>query len=147
MAGAVLEAKGEVLRYIGDAVLAIFPTQDDAAGACERALHAARLAEERIKAMNEAHPERAPLRYGIGLHVGNVTYGNIGVPERLEFTVIGAAANEAARVEGMTKDLKKPLLMSASFAQAHRGRLQSLGKHPLKGLEGEHELFAPAGDA
>jgi adenylate cyclase len=142
MAGAVLEAKGEVLRYIGDAVLAIFPTEDNPAQACERALHAARLAEERIRAMNEAHPERAPLRYGIGLHVGNVTYGNIGVPERLEFTVIGAAANEAARVEGMTKELKQPLLMSAAFASAYGGKLLSRGRHPLKGLEGEHELFA-----
>jgi adenylate cyclase len=146
MAGAVLEAKGEVLRYIGDAVLAIFPTQDGAAQACERALHAARLADERIRAMNDAHPERPPLRYGIGLHVGNVTYGNIGVPERLEFTVIGAAANEAARVEGMTKELKKPLLMSAAFAEAYGGKLASQGKHALKGLEGEHELFAPPED-
>ena len=141
MAGAVLEARGEVLRYIGDAVLAIFPTEEGATQACERALHAARLAAERIRAMNEAHPERPPLRYGIGLHVGSVTYGNIGIPERLEFTVIGAAANEAARVESMTKELKKPLLMSAAFAEAYGGKLLSMGKYPLKGLEGEHELF------
>ncbi|HEX5767322.1 MAG TPA: DUF427 domain-containing protein, partial [Burkholderiales bacterium] len=141
MAGAVLEAGGEVLRYIGDAVLAIFPISGNEDEACERAVRAARLAESRIAEMNAKHPDRAPLRYGIGLHLGTVTYGNIGVPERLEFTVIGAAANEAARVEGMTKDLKKPVLTSAAFAGAYQGGLVSLGKHLLKGLEGEHELF------
>jgi class 3 adenylate cyclase/uncharacterized protein (DUF427 family) len=141
MAGAVLEAGGEVLRYIGDAVLAIFPIQENPAQACELAVRAARIAAKRIEAMNQQHPERAPLRYGIGLHLGTVTYGNIGVPERLEFTVIGAAANEAARVEAMTKELKKPVLTSQAFASAYRGNLVSLGKYPLKGLEGEHELF------
>src|SRR5204863_3552454 len=140
MAGAVLEAKGEVLRYIGDAVLAIFTIEDGAAKACERALHGARLAAERVREINEANPDKAPLRYGIGLHIGNVTYGNIGVPERLEFTVIGAAANEAARVESMTKELQKPVLTSAAFAAAYPGRLVSAGKHRLKGLEGAHEL-------
>jgi len=142
MAGAVLEAKGEVLRYIGDAVLAIFPIEDSPARACERALNGARIAAERVREINKANPDKAPLRYGIGLHIGNVTYGNIGVPERLEFTVIGAAANEAARVESMTKELQKPVLTSAAFAAAYGGRLFSAGKHRLKGLEGEHELFA-----
>jgi len=69
------------------------------------------------------------------------------VPERLEFTVIGAAANEAARVESMTKDLKRPLLMSAAFAEAYGGKLASQGKHALKGLEGEHELFSLTDDS
>lgn len=146
MAGAVLEAGGEVLRYIGDAVLAIFPISGNEAEACERAVRAAKLADLRIREMNQKHPERAPLRYGIGLHIGTVTYGNIGVPERLEFTVIGAAANEAARVESMTKELKKPVLTSAAFAAAHGGELVSLGFHALKGLEGEHELFTLPGD-
>ncbi len=54
---------------------------------------------------NESHLELPPLKYGIGLHLGDVTYGNIGIPERLEFTVIGSAANEAARIESMTKEL------------------------------------------
>jgi adenylate cyclase len=141
MAGAVLEAGGEVLRYIGDAVLAIFPIEAQAAPACERAVQAARIAERRVEEMNAMNPDKPPLRYGIGLHVGTVTYGNIGVPERLEFTVIGAAANEAARVEGMTKELKTPVLTSAAFASAYGKALVSLGKYPLKGLEGEHELF------
>jgi class 3 adenylate cyclase/uncharacterized protein (DUF427 family) len=147
MAGAVLEAGGEVLRYIGDAVLAIFPIEEDPRESCKRAVRAARIAAERIKTMNEQHPERTPLRYGIGLHLGTVTYGNIGVPERLEFTVIGAAANEAARVESMTKELKKPVLTSAAFAAAYQERLVSLGKYPLKGLDGEHELFTLPDDS
>lgn len=141
MAGAVLEAGGEVLRYIGDAVLAIFPIGEQPAEACERAIVAVRLAMARIADMNAKHPERPALRYGIGLHVGTVTYGNIGVPERLEFTVIGAAANEAARIESMTKDLGRPVLTSAAFAAAYAGALSSVGKHALKGLDGTHELF------
>ena len=146
MAGAVLEAGGEVLRYIGDAVLAIFPIEGDARAACERAVRAARLAAKRVEETNESNPDKPPLRYGIGLHLGTVTYGNIGIPERLEFTVIGAAANEAARVEAMTKELKKPVLTSAAFAAAYGGELVAVGKHALKGLEGEHELFTlPAG--
>ena len=146
MAGAVLEAGGEVLRYIGDAVLAIFPISGNEAEACERAVRAARIAAERVKATNEKNADKPPLRYGIGLHIGTVTYGNIGVPERLEFTVIGAAANEAARVESMTKELKTPVLTSAAFAAAHGGELVSLGFHALKGLEGEHKLFTLPGD-
>jgi class 3 adenylate cyclase/uncharacterized protein (DUF427 family) len=145
MAGAVLESGGEVLRYIGDAVLAIFPIQEDAGQACDRAVRAAGIAAERIETMSARRADLPPLRYGIGLHVGTVTYGNIGVPERLEFTVIGSAANEAARVESMTKELKRPVLASAAFAGAYRGNLVSLGRHPLKGLEGEHELFTLPG--
>jgi class 3 adenylate cyclase/uncharacterized protein (DUF427 family) len=141
MAGAVLEAGGEVLRYIGDAVLAIFPISGNEAEACERAVQGARIAARRVTEMNEKNPDKPPLRYGIGLHVGTVTYGNIGVPERLEFTVIGAAANEAARVESMTKELKKPVLTSAAFAAAHGGELVPLGRYPLKGLDGDYELF------
>ncbi|HEY3073804.1 MAG TPA: DUF427 domain-containing protein, partial [Burkholderiales bacterium] len=101
MAGAIMEKGGEVLRFIGDAALAIFPigspeqwaNASSAGEACQRALAAARVAAERIAADNEANPGRVPIRYGIGLHLGQVTYGNIGVPERLEFTVIGSAAN------------------------------------------------------
>ena len=146
MAGAVLESGGEVLRYIGDAVLAIFPIA--AAGApeaCERAVEAAKHAAGRIEAMNRAHPELPPLRFGIGLHLGTVTYGNIGVPQRLEFTVIGAAANEAARIESMTKELGKPVLTSDAFARDYPGRLVSAGRHRLKGIDGEHELFTLPG--
>lgn len=151
MAGAVMEKGGEVLRFIGDAVLAIFPiagggsknwgSATGAPEACRRAIAAAKLASERVAQSNELHAEVTPLRYGIGLHLGNVTYGNIGLPERLEFTVIGAAANEAARVESMTKTLDRQILISTSFADAYPGKLQSLGRHALKDVAGEQELF------
>jgi adenylate cyclase len=147
MAGAIMESGGEVLRFIGDAALAIFPIGGNWSGAtgeaeaCRRAISAAKLAAERIAADNAAHPERVPIRYGIGLHLGQVTYGNIGVPERLEFTVIGSAANTAARVESMTKTLGRNIVISAAFAERYAGKLTSLGKHRLKDVEGEQELF------
>ena len=147
MAGAIMEKGGEVLRFIGDAALAIFPIggswsgSTGAAEACRRALAAAQLAGERIAEDNAAHPARNPIRYGIGLHLGQVTYGNIGVPERLEFTVIGSAANAAARVESMTKTLGRNLVISAAFAEAYPGKLEALGNFKLKDVEGEQPLF------
>ncbi|MGI9305318.1 MAG: DUF427 domain-containing protein [Gammaproteobacteria bacterium] len=156
MAGAVLDHDGEVLRFIGDAVLAIFPIADPGdngvdidsltAQACDAAMTAAHDAEQRIKNLNQEHSRRGepPLEYGIGLHVGDVMYGNIGTPERLEFSVIGAAANEAARIESMCKKLKQTLLVSAEFAHRYRGELQSLGRHELRGVGSAHELFTLA---
>jgi adenylate cyclase len=141
MAGAILEHGGEVLRFIGDAALAIFPTGNEKGQACERAIAAARAAGERIAADNESHPERVPIRYGIGLHLGQVTYGNIGVPERLEFTVIGSAANTAARVESMCKTLGRNVVISSAFADVYAGKLEPLGKFKLKDVEGEQALF------
>jgi len=141
MAGSVIDSGGEVLRYIGDAALAIFPTATGTAQACEKAVAAARLAVGRVRTVNEQHPEAPPLKFGIGLHLGSVTYGNIGIPQRLEFTVIGPAANEAARVESMTKDLGHFVLASGAFAAAYPGELVSVGRHRLKGVTAEHELF------
>ena len=145
LAGAILDAGGEVLRFVGDAALAIFPIgREGAAAACRQALAAARAAGERVAADNRSHPERAPIRYGIGLHRGEVTYGNIGVPQRLEFTVIGSAANTAARVESMCKTLGRSVVVSSAFADACGDKLASLGRHKLKDVEGEQELFTLA---
>src|SRR6266581_302296 len=151
MAGAVMEKGGEVLRFIGDAVLAIFPIAEasgrhwasasGAAEACRRAIDAATIACERIAAANRSNPQATPIGFGIGLHLGDVTYGNIGVRERLEFTVIGASANEAARVESMSKTLKQPVVISAAFARTYPGKLVPLGRHALKDVAGEQELF------
>lgn len=136
-AGAVLANGGEVLRFIGDAVLAIFPIRDgDPHSACELAMAAARDAEARLQALNE---ERAgngmeALDYGLALHVGDVMFGNIGVPERLEFSVIGPAANEVARIEGLTKTLGRRTLASAEFARCAPQSWESAGEHALKGV-------------
>ena len=70
-----------------------------------------------------------------------MTYGNIGTPERLEFTVIGAAANEAARIEGLCKTLDEPVLISEEFARSFPESLVSVGRHQLRGIDGEREIF------
>lgn len=137
--GPVLEQKGEVLRFIGDAALAIFPVGEHAGEACERALAAAVEAISRVAKRNAAGAR--PLRFGIGLHLGDVLYGNVGTPSRIEFTVIGAAANEAARIEALSKDLDTSLLVSASVARHLSCPLRSLGRHPLRGVGESVELF------
>ena len=136
-AGAVLANGGEVLRFIGDAVLAIFPIRDgDSQSACERAMAAARDAEARLGVVNDerARHDLEALDYGLGLHVGDVMFGNIGVPERLEFSVIGPAANEVARIEGLTKTLGRRTLASAEFARSVPRYWESAGSHALKGV-------------
>jgi adenylate cyclase len=139
--GPVLAHKGEVLRFIGDAALAIFPVAGSPAEACERALAAARQA---IAALEQANARRErPLRFGIGLHLGDVLYGNVGTPLRIEFTVIGAAANEAARIEALSKDLGTALVLSDSVAGHLSCPLRSLGRHRLRGVGESVELFTP----
>ena len=160
MAGAVLDHGGEVLRFIGDATLAIFATGTSSSGvdrgccdtvtACHAALAAAKDAQARMEALNRnrARMGESPLRFGLALHTGDVTYGNIGVPERLEFTVIGAAANEAARLEGLCKTLDQPLLISSAFKGCFPGELISLGFHALRGVSAPVEIFTlPADEA
>ena len=147
-AGAVLSGGGEVLRFVGDAVLAIFPIRDggdDARTAAERALAAANDAEHRLARTNEFLSEagKDPIGFGLGLHVGDVMYGNIGVPQRLEFSVIGPAANEVARIEDLTKELGRRVLLSAAFAQAAGARCEHLGAYRLRGVGTPVEVFAP----
>ncbi len=153
MAGAVLDAGGEVLRFIGDAVLAIFPmpshhVSDPTAcplhrEACRRALDAAREAEERLERLNQRRRELAQpaLDFGIGLHVGDVMYGNIGAPQRVEFSVVGPAANKAARVESLCKRLDTRLVVSAEFAAILGEDWQTLGSHALAGIDSDTEIF------
>ena len=159
MAGAILAHGGEVLRFIGDAALAIFPTGPSAYGAmqgccnretaCHAAFDAAKDAQARMAALNQARAERGEpsLGYGLALHMGNVMYGNIGVPERLEFTVVGAAANEAARLESLCKTLGQRLLISSTFQRCFPGELISLGWHSLRGVARAQEVFALPGEA
>ena len=147
-----MEHGGQVLRFIGDAALAIFPIEvsgDTVAGkreAHENALAAALSARERMAAVNERRvaKNRAPLRYGIGLHPGEVTYGNIGTESRLEFTVIGDAANQAARIESMCKVLDRNLVVSAPFAKMFPQQFASMGLHRMRGIADELELFVLA---
>jgi adenylate cyclase len=145
-AGAVLAGGGEVLRFVGDAVLAIFPVSPERwspAQACTAAVEAAREAIARMAKLNTARAARGEhaLAFGIALHLGDVLYGNIGTPERIEFSVIGAAANEAARIEGLCKTLGRSLLVSDAVARHLEGDWRSLGEHALRGIGEPIELF------
>jgi adenylate cyclase len=137
--GPVLERQGEVLRFIGDAALAIFPVDGRPAEACGKALAAAQEALARMEKLNQSRTR--PLRFGIGLHLGELTYGNIGTPSRIEFTVVGAAANEAARIESLCKHLDVDLLVSQRVAHALAAPWKSLGSHTLPGVGDKMELF------
>jgi len=152
VAGAVVDRGGEVLRFIGDAALAIFPTGSGQANdrtcaaldcAAASALAAAAEARWRLEDLNRrrAETDQQPLAFGLALHVGELTYGNIGVPGRLEFTVIGAAANEAARLEGLSKPLGRSLIVSDTFARAYPAPWISLGHHRLAGVAAPREVF------
>ena len=146
VAGAVMEQGGEVLKFIGDAVLAIFPIDDKPeafANACAQALAAIRQGYQHMESVNETRAaEGQPvLNFGTGLHRGNITYGNIGTNKRLDFTVIGPAVNEASRIEDLCKKLNQPVLASAAFAAGVSDDLESLGDHELHGVKKKQEIF------
>ena len=145
-AGAVLEHGGEVLRFIGDAVLAIFPIREDGmseSDACEAALAAARQAQTMMARVNRTRADvgEEELAFGLGLHLGDVMYGNIGVPERLEFSVIGRTANEVARIEDMTKPSGHAVLASEDFVRHLPFTPKSLGHHEFRGVGHSIEVF------
>jgi len=152
-AGAVLAHGGEILSYIGDSVFAIFaiggterPLREACfreEGACAAALAAARDARSSVDALNERRKAKGepPLDFGLALHVGDVMYGNLGVPQRMQFTVIGAAANEAARLAGMCKNLERWVLVSSAFPKCFPGQMASLGHHAMRGLDTPQEIF------
>jgi len=141
VAAPIEERGGEVLKFIGDATLAVFPIDEGgAAAACRSALEAARAVLARIRAWS--CDEAGPIEIGVALHAGRVLYGNIGGRERLDFTVIGPSVNEVCRVESMCKVLGEPLLMTAAFAAAlGEPDVVSLGKFELKGVAQPQEIL------
>ncbi len=145
MCDAVASQGGEILKFIGDAMLAIFPVGDDAAGVCASALKAAQIAQAALAKENERRRELdlAQIEYGLALHVGDVMYGNIGSDTRLDFTVIGPAVNLTARIESMCRPLGRMLLLSADFVASGHLAATSLGHFSLKGVAAEQELFVP----
>jgi adenylate cyclase len=142
-AGAVLDNGGEVLRFVGDAVLAIFPVPGDEAlaGACDSAIRAVREARRRGAELRDAGKD---VRFGIGLHIGDVLFGNIGVASRIEFSVIGPCANEVARIEELTRKLSQPVLVSGTLAEVLPSTvpLTDLGSYPVKGVSAPMTVFA-----
>ena len=140
VSGAVVDEGGEILKFIGDAMLAIFPVGEAGpADACRRALGAAITALDRFEV--DVATLARPIAFGTSLHIGEVFYGNIGARDRLDFTVIGPAVNLAARVQGQCTALATPLLMTSTFtAYLERTDLRSLGSHALKGIPTPPEL-------
>jgi adenylate cyclase len=135
---------GEVLKFVGDGLLAIFPLGGcTPADAAERALSAVDEVFARIATLNTERRavERNEFRFGIGVHLGDVIFGNVGAVDRLDFTAIGPAVNLAFRLETLTKRLGRDLLVSHDFAGACRRPLVSLGFHPVKGLSEPEEVF------
>jgi adenylate cyclase len=145
MVGAVRRHGGEVLKFIGDAMLAIFQIADDLDRdrACLAALAAAHQALFDLQGLSERrHAVGKPaLKADIALHTGAVMYGNIGAPDRLDFTVIGPAVNLVTRLEPMCAQLGVPVLASAQFASHCGSQLISAGRHRLRGIEDEREVF------
>ena len=146
-AGAVIHGGGEVLRYIGDASLAIFPIERyaDEQEACQVALDAALNAIVRTERLNVNRTERGepPIKIGIGLHCGTVVYGNIGTADRIEFTVIGKAANEAARIEAQCKELNETILVSDTFAKHLDLPWRSHGSFELRNIGRPIDILSP----
>lgn len=138
---------GEILKFIGDGLLAIFPLSEPSA--CANLLHAVTEARQAMAALNERNSatSRASLNYGIGVHVGDVMYGNIGSASRLDFTVIGPAVNMASRLEALTKQLGRTVLLSRDFAELVQPKfeLEHVGKHEVRGFSEPIELFAYQG--
>lgn len=151
MAQPIQAHEGEVLKFIGDGLLAIFRVDEGSTleAACRRALTAAESAFAGLHELNQGRAIAgvAPLKVGLGLHVGKVVFGNIGARDRLDFTVIGRAVNEVARLEAQTKAVDRPLLTSAAFAEVINGtagspyHLESVGFHALRGVREAQELF------
>ena len=141
-------AGGEVLKYIGDAILAVFPASNFAGPgeACRAALAAVGQVTTALEALNarRATAGLEPVRHGIGLHYGDGQYGNIGTRERLDFTLIGRAVNIASRIEGMTKELGHPVLCTAAFAELSGAGMTVLGDFALRGVAGPTTIGVPS---
>ena len=143
---AIHEAGGDVLKLIGDGTLAIFKA-DDPASACLSALRAEAKLRAGIQALNERRTAegRPTTSVYLGLHIGDVFYGNIGSDERLDFTVVGPAVNEVSRIVAMCRSVDRKLVVSSDFAHAtphpERANLVSVGRYALRGVGRAQELF------
>ena len=139
VASAFADAGGEILSFMGDGFLAIFPSGDDPAerkAACEQAFAAAVAATERMLVVNGERKLEGlvEIGYGLGLHIGNVMFGNVGLEDRLSFSVFGAAVNEASRLESLTKTLHVPMLASEEFRSRLSSKWKDLGQHAMRGV-------------
>lgn len=143
---AVRTYDGEVLRFIGDAMLIVFPTDrvGGARRACQNVLAAAEDAFSGLATMNHMRRRRGQpeIQFGVGLHVGTVVYGNVGAPSRLDFTVMGPAVNRTARLESLTKVAETPLLVSDQFAGHLDRNCRHVGAYEVKGIAQPIDAYA-----
>ena len=144
LVGAIHPYGGEVLKFIGDGLLAIFPlAKCGENAACDAAVAAVRAARQGIARLDyeRVAANLPPLPFGIGLHLGAVVYGNIGASDRLDFTAIGSAVNVASRIEGLCRSLVCPVLISQAVATRCTASLTPVGRHVLRGVAQPLELF------
>ena len=146
VAGAVHAFGGEVLKFIGDGVLAIFPVGErGATAACDaalRAVSAARAGMDHLDKVRSAQGQK-PLTFGVALHLGDMLWGNIGTADRLDFTAIGPAVNLVSRLEGLCRPLGCTVLVSGAFAAETTQPLDPLGDHSLRGIAAPCAVFTP----
>lgn len=148
MADPVEVEGGQVLKFLGDGLLAVFSAAEgeQATDMCAKALAAVDGIERAFREVNAARSSagKPTLMTDISLHYGNISYGNVGSQRRLDFTVVGPAVNEASRIETLCKQLSEPVLASASFVEAARApdRFRSVGNHPLPGVSAPQSLYA-----
>lgn len=144
IAGAVHAFGGEVLKFIGDGVLAIFPvTGATPRGACDAALRAVSAARAGMAHLDQERSKQAlpPLPFGVALHLGEILWGNIGAADRLDFTAIGPAVNLVSRLEGLCKPLGRTILVSGALAAETDTPLVTLGTHELRGIASPCAVF------
>lgn len=146
VAAAVTARGGEILRFIGDAMLIVFPIDDNSSRqtACKAAIDAAIDAQSTLASLNHRRRRHGQpeIEFGVGLNVGEVVYGNVGAPDRLDFTVMGPAVNRTARLESLTKELDRNILFSKEFAELIDDPVQSFGEHKMKGIAEPQAVFA-----
>jgi adenylate cyclase len=151
MARPVLDNSGQILKFLGDGFLATFDLSlRDRESVCVDAVRAAADLLETFPKFNADRRAagKRTLDFGIALHLGEVLYGNIGTSERLDFTVVGSAVNEASRIEGLCRTLQRKVLLSRQFhdaASSCAGRMVSVGTHALRGIREPQELFTITG--
>lgn len=143
---AIQAAGGEVLKFIGDGLLAIFPVTERTreAAACAAALAAARDSLSRLAALNARRTEGGlpTVRFGLALHLGEVLYGNVGAAGRLDFTTIGPAVNLAARLQALAGELGREVVLSDAFAEACGETATPIGRHALRGFRAPQTVYA-----
>lgn len=149
--GPVTAAGGEVLKFMGDGLIAVFPVGESGASAgCRQALRAAlgALHANQVLNLRRASSGEPTMALDVALHCGRVMYGNVGTATRLDFTTVGPAVNEAARLEALCTPLARHLVTSASFRAAAQGsgiELESLGQHSLRGVSRPQEVYTVPG--